>query len=83
MALAWFTLLLEHRSPLLNDFEVFPEKFNATFGDSNKKRMFNIKIQSFCQGSYLIIVYALEFRQLACHISWGEVSFINQFQFGL
>jgi hypothetical protein len=24
-----------------------------------------------------------EFRQLACHISWDEVTFMSQFQFGL
>ncbi len=29
------------------------------------------------------MVYALEFRQLACVISWGEVVLISQFQFGL
>jgi hypothetical protein len=41
---AWFTPLLEHQSPLLNDFEAFLEKFNATFGDSNKECISNIKI---------------------------------------
>jgi hypothetical protein len=40
--------LLEQESPLFNDFETFIEEFNATFGDSNKKHMSNIKIRSFC-----------------------------------
>jgi hypothetical protein len=35
--LAWFTPLLEHQSPLLNNFESFFEKFGAFFGDSNKE----------------------------------------------
>jgi hypothetical protein len=29
------------------------------------------------------MVYASKFKQLACDISWGEATFINQFQFGL
>jgi hypothetical protein len=33
MALAWFAPLLEHQSPLFNDFEAFFEEFHATFGD--------------------------------------------------
>jgi hypothetical protein len=36
-----------------------------------------------CQGSCSITIYALEFIQLACNISWDEATFINQFQFGL
>jgi hypothetical protein len=45
--------------------------------------MSNIKIQSFCQISHLAIIYALEFKQLACDISWGEAMLMSQFQFGL
>jgi hypothetical protein len=44
MAFAWFAPLLEHKSPLLNDFETLFEKFNVTFGHSNKEHTFNIKI---------------------------------------
>jgi len=48
MALTWFAPLLEHQSPLLNNFEKFHEKFheklNATFGNSNKEHRSNIKI---------------------------------------
>jgi hypothetical protein len=36
MALVWFAPLLEHQSLFFNIFEMFLEKFNATFGDSNK-----------------------------------------------
>ncbi len=68
---------------MLNDFETFIEEFNAIIGNSNKERMLSIKIQLLCQGSRLIMVYALEFRQLICDISWGEAAFINEFQFGL
>jgi len=62
MAFFWFAPLFEHQSPLLNNFEAFFEKFNATFGDLDKKHMSNIKIQSLYQGSHLVVVYALEFK---------------------
>jgi hypothetical protein len=28
-------------------------------------------------------MYALDFKQFACNISWDEVTLINQFQYGL
>jgi hypothetical protein len=61
MALAWFAILLEHQSPLFNNFEMFFEKFNATFGYSNKECMFNIKIQIFGQKSRSTMVNASKF----------------------
>ncbi len=76
-ALALFAPLLEHQSPLLNNFETFLEKLNATFGDLDKECMSSIKIWSLCQGSHLATIYALKFKQLACDISWGEAMFIN------
>jgi hypothetical protein len=42
--IVWFAPLLEHQSPLLNNFETFFEELNATFRDLDKKRTFNIKI---------------------------------------
>jgi hypothetical protein len=60
--LVWFTPLLEHQSPLLNDFDGFLEEFNPTFRDSDKEHTFTIKIQSIYQGSCSTIVYASEFR---------------------
>jgi hypothetical protein len=48
MALAWFAPLLEHQSPLFNDFETFLKEFNAIFGNLDKDCIFNIKIQSLC-----------------------------------
>ncbi len=56
--LVWFAPLLEHQSPLLNDFETFLKKFNVTFRNSDKECTSNIKIWSFCQGSHSTIVYA-------------------------
>jgi hypothetical protein len=72
MTLVWFAPLLEHQSPLFNDFETFFEKFNAIFFNLDKECTFNIKISSFYQGSRLVIIYALEFKHLVCDISWGE-----------
>jgi hypothetical protein len=59
-AIAWFAPLLEHQSPLLNNFEAFFKEFNATFGDLDKKCTFNIKIQFLCQGSCLVVIRALD-----------------------
>ncbi len=53
-ALSWFAPLLEHQSPLFNDFEMFIEKFDGTFGDSDKKHTSNIKCLVF------IILYFLK-----------------------
>jgi hypothetical protein len=83
LALAWFTPLLEHQSPLFNDFETFFENFNAIFRDSGKKCTFNVKLQYFYQGSCSIVIDASEFKQLTCDISWGEITLICEFQFGL
>jgi hypothetical protein len=44
MAFLWFAPLLEHQSPLFNEFKAFIKYFNATFGDSNKEYTSNIKI---------------------------------------
>jgi hypothetical protein len=41
---AWLAPLFEHQSPLFKDYETFLKEFNATFGDLDKERMFNIKI---------------------------------------
>lgn len=41
------------------------------------------KLQSLHQGPHLTIVYSYEFRHLTCDISWNEVAFVSQFQFGL
>jgi len=54
-----------------------------TFGDLDKKHTFTNKLWSFRQGSQLAYVYAFEFRQLACDISWNEATFMSRFQFGL
>jgi hypothetical protein len=58
---AWFTPLLEHQSPLFNDFKAFLEEFNATFRNLNKECTSTIKIQSLCQGCSAAI-YPSEFK---------------------
>ncbi len=44
IALVWFIPSLEHQSPLFNEFEIFLEEFNATFGNLDKECTSNIKI---------------------------------------
>jgi hypothetical protein len=47
-ALAWFSLLLENYSPLLNDFEGFMEEFTVFFGEVDKRKIVDSKIRNLC-----------------------------------
>jgi len=73
----------ETSSPLLQDFNAFMAKFEAMFGDSDKARTSTNKLRRLQQGTRSAIVYALEFRQLACNVNWGEAALIDQFRYGL
>jgi hypothetical protein len=42
------------------------------FGDSDKVRTSANKLRRLQQGTRLVIVYALEFRQLTYDVNWGE-----------
>jgi len=52
-------------------------KFEAVFGDNDKARTLANKLRRLQQGTRSAIVYASEFRQLACDVNWGEVALIN------
>ncbi len=80
--LTWFAPFLEHQSPLLDNFEAFFEKISASFGDSNKENITKNKLQALCQGSRPTSMYASEYKQLTCDISWDGATFMSQFQFG-
>ncbi len=53
------------------------------FGDSDKARTLTNKLRRLQQGTRSAIVYASEFRQLACDVNWGEAALIDQFRYGL
>ncbi len=55
----------------------------AVFGDSDKARTSANKLRRLQQGTRSAIVYASEFRQLACDVNWGEAALIDQFRCGL
>ncbi len=76
-AAAWFAPILETSSPLLQDFNAFMAKFEVVFGDSDKARTSANKLRYLQQGTRSAIVYASEFRQLACDVNWGEVALID------
>jgi hypothetical protein len=80
---AWFAPILETSSPFLQDFDAFMAEFEALFGDSDKARTSANKLRRLQQGTCSAIVYASEFRQLACDVNWGEVALIDQFHYGL
>jgi hypothetical protein len=83
IAAAWFAPILETSSPLLQDFNAFKAKFEAVFGDSDKVRTSANKLRRLQQGTHSAIVYASEFRQLACDVNWGKAALIDQFCCGL
>jgi hypothetical protein len=58
-------------------------EFEAVFGDSDKARTLANKLRRLQQRTCSVIVYASEFRQLACDINWGEAALIGQFRCGL
>jgi hypothetical protein len=54
-------------------------EFETVFGDSDKARTSANKLRHLQQGTRSAIIYASEFRQLACDVNWGEAALINQF----
>jgi hypothetical protein len=46
-------------------FEAF---FTAAFGDSDRERAAETKMQSLCQGTRSVAIYAAEFQQLTCDL---------------
>jgi hypothetical protein len=82
-AVTWFAPILETSSPLLQDFDAFMAKFEGVFEDSDKARTSANKLCRLQQGTHSATVYALEFKQLAYNVNWGEAALIDQFHYGL
>jgi hypothetical protein len=82
-AATWFAPILKTSSPLLQNFNAFMAEFETVFGDSEKARTLANKLHRLQQGTRSAIVYASEFRQLACDVNWGEAALIDQFRCGL
>ena len=70
--LAWFALLLEKESPLLNNFEEFLSEFKACFGDTENIRTTINKIRRLRQGDRPTSAYVADFRLLASDIPWDD-----------
>ena len=82
-AQAWFAPLVETSSPLLQDFPAFLAEFEATFGDTDRRRTAITKLYSLHQGMRPVSVYASEFRQLACDVQWDGQALCDHFRRGL
>jgi len=67
----------------LNNFELFLATFVKAFGEHDKIRWAITKIHLLRQGLQSALVYASNFRQLACDINWDEQTLMSQFQWGL
>jgi len=82
-ALSWFASLIETSSTLLSTLKTFTEALETTFGDTDKSRTAATRIRRLRQGNRSAAVYASEFRQISCDVSWGETALIDQFRHGL
>ena len=67
--LSWFAPLFEKRPPILSNVETFLEAFAEAFGEHVKARWATTKILSLRQGAHFTLVYASDFRELACDIN--------------
>jgi hypothetical protein len=61
----------------------FEALFTIAFGDSDRKRVAETKMQSLCQGMRSATIYVTEFQQLTSDLEWNDKAFINRFQYGL
>jgi hypothetical protein len=77
--LSWFVSFLEKHSPVLQDMVQFEALFTAAFGDSDRERVAEMKMQSLCQEIRSAAIYAIEFQQLICDLEWNDKAFINRF----
>ena len=82
-ARSWFAPLLEKDSPILYNLEAFMERLTAAFGDSDRERVAERKIQNLRQGSRSAAIYAAEFQQLTCDLDWNDKAYMTRFRYGL
>ena len=79
-AQAWFAPLVETSSPLLNDFHAFLTEFEATFGETDRRRAALNKLYSLQQGSRSAPSYTSEFCQLTFDVEWDEQALRDLFR---
>jgi hypothetical protein len=82
-ALSWFAPFLEKNLPVLQNMAQHEALFTTAFGDSDRKRVAETKMQSLHQGIQFAAIYATEFQQLTCDFEWNNKAFINRFRYGL
>jgi hypothetical protein len=70
---------LEKYLPVLQEMAQFEALFIAAFGDNDRERVAETKLQSLRQGSRFIAIYAAKFQQLICDLEWNGKAFINWF----
>jgi hypothetical protein len=69
---SWFAPFLEKHSPVLQDMVQFEAFFIVAFGDSDRERVVETKMQSLCQGICFAPLYATEFINL--HVILSEMT---------
>ena len=71
---------METTSPLLQDFPAFLTVFEATFEETDRRRVALTKIYSRQQGIRVASTYTSKFRQLACDAGWDDQALCDKFR---
>jgi hypothetical protein len=66
-ALSWFAPFLEKNLPVLQNMAQHEALFTTAFGDSDRERVAETKMQNLCQGTRSAI-YLSKFLQLTCDL---------------
>ena len=82
-ARSWFAPLLEKDSSIQYNLEAFMERLTITFGDSDRERVVERKIQNLRQGSRSATIYAAEIQQLTCDLDWNDKAYMTRFRYRL
>jgi hypothetical protein len=82
-AFSWFAPFLKKHSPILQDMAQFEALFTVVFGDSDRDRVAETRMQSLRQGTRSATIYAIEFQQFICNLEWNDKAFINRLRYGL
>jgi hypothetical protein len=71
---------LEKHSLVLQDKAQFEALFTVAFGDSDRERVAETKMQSLRQGTRFVAIYTAKFQQFTCDFEWNNKAFINRWK---
>jgi len=81
-AQAWMAPLVERQDHALLDFDAFINQMQAVFGDTDRTRSAESKLERLRQ-TRSATEYSADFRQLSCDVSWNDDALMARFRMGL